>query len=53
MANDNKKQVLPTEDQDIEWGENKQERLTDKAPRHKSDKHDCKGPACEHAFEKI
>lgn len=52
--NDAKKQTGPIVDpQNVEWGETKQERIVDKSPHAKSESHDCKGPACTSAFEKL
>lgn len=38
--------------QNIEWGENHQERIIDDSPKHNSARHMCKGPKCVNAFEK-
>jgi hypothetical protein len=37
----------------VTWGENKEERILDRSPHHKSARHECKGPGCNHAFEKL
>ncbi len=48
----NKKEALSDELQNVEWGENKEERILDDSPRHKSARHICKGRGCDTAFEK-
>ena len=54
MANDPKKKAESlVDEEEVVWGGSKQERITDKAPHHKSERHECKGPACDHAFEKL
>lgn len=54
--NDNKKiraQKIEDELDEGQWGETKQERILDDAPRHKSERHACKGPQCAGVFDKI
>ncbi len=56
MNDENKKiraQEIESELEDAQWGENKQERILDDAPRHKSERHACKGPQCGGVFDKI
>ena len=37
---------------DIEWGETNQERIVERSSRSGSDRHRCKGPNCDTAFDK-
>ena len=41
------------ENLDVEWGENRQERILDKTSRSDSARYDCKGSRCETAFDKL
>ncbi len=55
MNDDTKNRPAQVESDDIEvtWGETKQERILDDSPRHKSERHACKGPQCGGVFDKI
>ena len=45
--------ALAEELQNVEVGENHQERMVDHSERHKSLRHECKGRHCDTAFEKL
>lgn len=47
------KESVQEDIENVEWGENCQERLVDHCPRHKSLRHVCKGRGCESGFEKL
>ncbi len=44
---------LSDELENVEVGENHQERIVDHSERHKSLRHECKGPKCDTAFDKL
>jgi hypothetical protein len=55
MNDENKKiqaQKVADELDNVRWGETKQERILDRSPHHKSERHVCKGPQCGGAFDK-
>jgi len=45
--------ALADELENVEWGEDNQERMVDHSERHKSLRHECKGRHCDTAFEKL
>lgn len=52
--NDGKKPVQAQAELDeAQWGETKQERILDRTPHHKSERHACKGPQCGGVFDKF
>lgn len=54
VASDLASALQATEDiEDVEWGENNQERMVDHSERHGSLRHICKGRGCDDRFEKL
>lgn len=54
--NDEKKvraHLIDDELNEAQWGETKQERILDREPHHKSERHACKGPQCAGVFDKM
>ena len=49
----NQAEVVEQELENVEWGENCQERIVDHGPRHQSLRHTCKGRGCDSRFEKL
>lgn len=48
-----KKQRVAEGVEDVEWGENHEERMVDHSERHGSLRHICKGRGCGDRFEKL
>lgn len=46
-------ETVSDELENVEWGENCQERMVDHCERHKSLRHICKGRGCDTSFEKL
>lgn len=48
-----KNETLAEELENVETGENHEERIVDDSRKHGSLRHDCKGRGCDTAFEKL